>query len=126
MRLAEAPALLLEVGRVLALVASVERARLRLGTAPAVARARSRGQRTRQRAPEARARLRRAIGAVDALLPGGANCYRRALLEMSLDRGAAGERLYLDLSASGGRGNGHARLASWPEDGRGYDATFSL
>src|SRR5947209_14505709 len=36
-------------------------------------------------------RLRRAIGWVDARMPGGANCNRRALLEISLDSGAAAD-----------------------------------
>jgi hypothetical protein len=126
MTAAKLAALLLEAGRVLVALPAVERERLRLGTAPAVSRARSRGLRAAEREPTARARLRRAIAAVDARLPRGANCFRRALLEMSLDCGAARERLYLHLSASGLAGSGHARLSSWPEDGRDYDATFSL
>ena len=66
------------------------------------------------------------MAAVDARFPGGPNCLRRALLEASLDAAAAREPLFLHLDAAGGRGSGHARLASVPEDGRAYDATFTL
>jgi hypothetical protein len=126
MKLAGAWGLLADVARVAATLARVERDRLRLGIAEAVARARARGAGRPARPAASRLRLRRAVLAVDARLPGGANCYRRALLEMSLDGAAAGERLYLDLSLRGPSPNGHARLESWPEGGRLHDATFSL
>lgn len=126
MRPVEAARLLSEALRVLWALPAAERARRHLGPAPAVARVRDRGRRAAERDPGARARLRRAIAGMDRCLPGGGNCYRRALLEIALDRGAAGEALYLDLAAAGGEGSGHARLASWPDDGRGYDATLAL
>src|SRR5512137_850522 len=118
--------LLPELGRVLAVAVPVELDRARLGTRPAVLRARSRGSRAPARDPAGRARLRRAVDAVDARWPGGPNCLRRALLECSLDAGASREPLFLHLDAAGGRGSGHARLASVPEDGRTYDATLAL
>jgi len=45
---------------------------------------------------------------------------------MSMDQRAAGEQLYLQLASSGGIGSGHARLESWPDDGRAFDATFVI
>jgi hypothetical protein len=104
----------------------VEIDRRRLGTRPAVLRARARGCRAPTRDVAARAQLRRAVAAVDARWPGGPNCLRRALLEASLDAGAAREPIFLHIDAAGGRGTGHARLASVPEDGRSYDATIAL
>lgn len=115
-----------DLWRVLAMVVPVEIDRRRLGTRPAVLRARGRGSSAPTRDIAARARLRGAVAAVDARFPGGPNCLRRALLEASLDAAAAREPLFLHLDAAGGRGSGHARLASVPGDGRGYDATFTL
>lgn len=126
MRLRDLPQLLAEVARVLAILVPAERDRLLLGTRPAVERARSRGARSSLRDARARARLRRAVALLDARCPGGPNCLRRALLEASLDRGAAREPIYLHLSAAGGPGASHARLASVPADGRRYDATFAV
>jgi Mg-chelatase subunit ChlD len=126
MRVREAAALWPELRRVLAMMVPVDRDWRRLGTRPAVLRARARGCRAPTRDSAARARLRRAVAAVDARWPGGPNCLRRALLEASLDAAAAREPILLHLDASGGRGSGHARLASVPEDGRSYDATFAL
>lgn len=126
MRPREAAALLLEVARVARVLPRVERDRRTLGPLPAVdaARARSRGAPARSSAE--RALLRRAVAAADARLPGGANCLRRALLEISLDAGAASEPLHLYLTADGTPGSGHARLASWPEDGRTFEAHFVI
>ncbi|HEU4384507.1 MAG TPA: hypothetical protein VFR85_13555 [Anaeromyxobacteraceae bacterium] len=110
----------------LAVLVPVELDRRRLGTRPAVLRARARGHRARARDGVDRAPLRRAVAALDARCPGGPNCLRRALLEASLDAGAAREPIHLHLHACGGPGSGHARLASVPEDGRVYDATLCL
>jgi hypothetical protein len=97
-----------------------------LGTRPALLRARERGARAPTRDDAGRARLRRAVAAADARWPGGPNCLRRALLEISLDSAASRETLFLHLDAAGGRGSWHARLASVPEDGGTYDATLAL
>jgi hypothetical protein len=125
-RAGELPALLADLWRVLAVAVPVELDRRRLGTRPAVLRARARGERAPARDGAGRARLRRAVAAVDARCPGGPNCLRRALLEASLDPAAAREPLHLHLSAWGGPGSGHARLASRPENGRPYDVTLAL
>lgn len=126
MSLVETWGLVAEAARVVAALARVERDRLRLGIAEAVARARARGASRPARPAASRLRLRRAVLAIDARLPGGANCYRRALLEMSLDGAAAGERLHLDLSLRGPSPAGHVRLESWAESRRLHEATFSL
>ena len=115
-----------ELRRVLAVMVPVELDRRRLGTRPALVRARARGSRAPARQEAGRSLLRRAVAAVDARWPGGPNCLRRALLEASLDAAAAREPLFLHLDAEGGRGSGHARLASAGDGGRSYDATFTL
>jgi len=56
----------------------------------------------------------------------GGNCYRRALLEMSLDRGAAQESLVLGLSVQGGRLDGHAWLESHETNGVDYSLVLRL
>ena len=115
-----------DLWRVLAVMLPVDLDWRRLGTRPALLRARERGSRAPARDDAGRARLRRAVAAVDARWPGGPNCLRRALLEASLDAAASREPLFLRLDAAGGRNSGHARLASVPEDGRTYDATLAL
>jgi hypothetical protein len=70
--------------------------------------------------------LKRAIAAVDARYPGGPNCVRRSLLEMALDRGAAGESLFAGFKAGGGKQTGHAWLASDPTPVERYDAVLTI
>jgi hypothetical protein len=68
------------------------------------------------------------IRLVDRLFPGGANCYRRTLLEIALDAGAAEERLFLGLKEQGGPASGHAWLESWPDaaEASRYDAIVEI
>ncbi len=87
----------LELVRVVAIAKTVERARRETAPEQAVGLARALGARREARAPIGRARLRRAIGWVDAMMPGGANCYRRVLLELALDAAAARETLVFGL-----------------------------
>lgn len=89
----EADSFATEVARVLRVVAAVERAR-RLGS-PKEAVAAARRRATKTRGPVGRARLRRAIGWVDAAMR--ENCFRRVLLELTLDAGAAKERIVFSL-----------------------------
>jgi Transglutaminase-like superfamily len=103
----------------------IERARRSAGPLAAAALARSLGKTADPRWGADRARLRRYVSRVDSLFPGGPNCYRRALLEMAFDRGAAAETLQLGLSASGGPGSGHAWLSSETPTGS-YDVTLSI
>ena len=110
--------------RVLGALPLVEWRRRRLSLHHAVARARAQSVRRGRSAVE-RARLQRVIGAVDARMPGGANCVRRALLEMSLDAGAAGERLFAGLKSGGGPRSGHAWLESHSVS-ESYDAVITV
>jgi hypothetical protein len=68
------------------------------------------------------------IAAADRRFPDGGNCFRRALLEMSLDAGAAQERLCLGLKAAGGPRSGHAWLSSWPDAANAgtYDTVLEM
>ncbi|HVM69583.1 MAG TPA: methyltransferase domain-containing protein [Gaiellaceae bacterium] len=110
-----------EIARVLRALPRVERARRALGPGPALAQLRSRAASAPCRDPAGRARLQNAIRHCDRLFPRGAGCYRRALLEVALDAGAAREPLHLGLD---GR-EGHAWLdASAP--GRLYPVTATL
>ncbi len=106
----------------LRLLKEVERARTTSSPRDAVASARRRGRSALRRAPRARARLKRLIVNVDALFPGGPNCYRRALLESSLDRGAAEEKIHFALDVGK---TGHAWLESDPELQQ-FDVVFSV
>jgi hypothetical protein len=115
-----------EFARVMCAVPYIEWGRRFRGPRPLTSVLRSRGAKAVARDAQRLILLRRVIGAVDARLPGGANCYRRALLEMRLDAGAARERLHLGLRAHGGPQSGHAWLGS-SEAGPGvYDARFEI
>ncbi|MBX3227140.1 MAG: hypothetical protein KIT84_35610 [Labilithrix sp.] len=89
--------LALEIARALSVARAAERLRLHAGPAEAVATQRRRGARRRRRSARGRRRLRRAITMVDARWPGGGNCFRRVLIELALDAGAARERLVFGL-----------------------------
>jgi hypothetical protein len=51
-------------------------------------------------------------------MSGGGNCYRRALLEVSLDRGAAAEPLLLGFDMISEKLAGHAWLADLDDKNR--------
>jgi hypothetical protein len=70
--------------------------------------------------------LRRMIDACDRRLPGGPNCYRRALAEMALHPEAAVETLHIGIVGGGGFGSGHAWLGDRREPGARYDVELSL
>ncbi len=110
-----------ELARVALLVAAAERARNAASPEAAVRAMRARGLAAPARGAIGRARLRRAIGWVDALHPRGANCYRRTLLELALDRGAASESLVFGLDV--GR-TGHVAFKGREE--LGFDVLFEL
>lgn len=110
-----------ELTRVLRAVAEVEHARRHLPPEACIAAMRSRGAHARERDRVGRARLRRAIGWVDACTPGGANCWRRVLLESALDAGSARRTLVFGLDV--GR-TGHVAFAS--EEDRRFDVTFEV
>jgi hypothetical protein len=123
--------LLLDVVRVLSVGARVEHGRTAVGPAPLLARLRQEGSGHAGRSIVARRRLQRAVRIVDRCFPGGGNCYRRVLLEVALDAGAAGEVVRFGLRAGGGPGTGHAYFAS-DETGRdqlagqAFDVVFDM
>gem|GEM_PF-1898501 len=110
-----------ELRRVVATVRDVDRLRLTRPPAEAIAAAREAGRREHARGVVGRARLRRAIGWADAAMPGGASCYRRTLLELSLDASAAGETIVFGLDV--GR-TGHVAFAGREE--RSFDVAFAI
>jgi hypothetical protein len=119
---------LADLGLVLLALPLVELGRWFRGPSRLVAGLRLQGRGSRARSLAGRRELRRTIASLDAHLPGGGNCYRRALVEMALDPGAAEERLYLGLKARGGFRSGHAWLASWPDAAKAgtYDAVLEM
>jgi hypothetical protein len=116
----------LDLGRVLSVLPSIEFARNRLGPGPLVSRFRLDGARRRSRSEAERSRLRAAIASVDARLPGGGNCYRRVLLEISLDPDAAKQPFFMGLVAGCEPFSGHAWLGAQAGAARSYDAIISL
>src|SRR5262249_41379125 len=115
-----------ELARVLVTLPEIERKRRSMGPKPLLVILRTRGSRSRARAPVARARLRSAIRWVDARFSDGGNCYRRALLEIALDRDAAAEPFRRGLSIGGGARSGHAWLADRAGRDESYDAEVTL
>jgi hypothetical protein len=116
-----------EILRVLLALAMVERGRLTQGPGPLVTDLRTIGRRQRERTPAQRLQLQAVIARVDAHMPDGGNCYRRVLLEIGLDRGAAAEPLSMGLSGSGAPLSGHAWLGAAAADAcKSYDATIAL
>lgn len=110
-----------ELVRVARIVRDVERARLSRGPEAIVREHRARGAREKLRGPIGRARLRRAIGWVDAFFPGGPNCFRRTLLELALDAGAARERLVFGLDVGK---TGHVTFKG--REDRTFDVVYEL
>jgi hypothetical protein len=95
----------------------------RQGDSPmaAVAAMREQGARRGARGPIGRARLRRAIGWVDAAYPGGGNCFRRVLVELALDAGAARDPLVFGLDVGK---TGHVAFRDAEE--HAFDVAFEL
>ena len=116
----EADTFATEVARVLKRLALAERTR-RDPPESAVLAMRARGRSERARGPIGRARLRRAIGWVDALFPTGPSCYRRTLLELSLDGKAARETIVFGLDV--GR-TGH--VAFKDTEDRTFDVAYEI
>jgi hypothetical protein len=115
-----------DFARVICALPYVEWGRRFRGPAPLASTLRRRGAKAVARDAERRNLLRKVIGAVDSRLPGGANCYRRALLEIGLDAGAAREPLHLGLRSHGGPQSGHAWLGSAETSTEVYDARFEI
>jgi hypothetical protein len=110
-----------EVARALAVVGRAERLRRSASPERAVATMRADGRRERARGIVGRARLRRAIGWVDAVFPTGPNCFRRVLLEIGLDGAAANETLVFGLDVGK---TGH--VAFKDSEQRSFDVAFEI
>jgi hypothetical protein len=116
-RAAERTSLLAEVLRVLAVLPTLEVARRVCGPQAVIEVLRGPVLRKLHRDAAGRQRLRRAVGWVDRHLWPGANCYRRTLLELALDRGVAAEPLYFGLKLENDRLDGHAWLPGQSDEG---------
>ncbi|MDB5217078.1 MAG: hypothetical protein JWO86_5005 [Myxococcaceae bacterium] len=111
----------MELARVVRHVREVDESRKQATPQRVVDELRARGANAKERGPVGRARLRRAIGWVDAALPGGANCYRRVLLELALDAGAARETVVFGLDVGS---TGHVAFEDREE--RTFDVAFAI
>lgn len=110
-----------EMARVIRMVREVDAARAAGSPEQTLRAMRARGATAEQRGPIGRARLRRAIGWVDACVPGGPNCYRRILLESALDAGAARETVVFGLDVGS---TGHVAFEGREE--RTFDVAFAI
>jgi hypothetical protein len=110
-----------ELGRAVRAAFAAERSRRAEPPARAVARMRALGRTRVPRGVVGRARLRRAVGWIDAAFPGGPNCFRRVLTELALDSGAAGETLVFGLDVDR---TGH--VAFKDTEDRSFDVAFEI
>lgn len=115
-----------DIGRVLARLHSVERGRRTTGPLPLISTLRARGRTSPRRTPSQAKSLERAIAWIDALCPGGRNCYRRALLAIALDPDAAEKPLVIGLHAASERPSGHAWIAGEAEPSERFDVRIEL
>ncbi len=110
-----------ELARVLRHVRAIDERRTKDTPQRVLDELRTRGATSKERGPIGRARLRRAIGWVDAMLPGGPSCYRRVLLELALDAGAARETVVFGLDVGS---TGHVAFEDREE--RTFDVAFAI
>jgi hypothetical protein len=109
-----------------ALIAAERSRRSDEGPGAAVPRFRAQGRAHLQRDADGLTRLERVIAIADRLLPGGPNCYRRVLAEISLDAGAAAETMHLGIVHGQATVGGHAWLGDRREPGARYDLELTL
>ncbi len=110
-----------EVARVARRVRAIDARRLHDTPERVLTELRASGSTMKRRGPIGRARLRRAIGWVDAMVPGGPNCLRRVLLEVALDEGAANETVVFGLDVGS---TGHVAFEDREE--RTFDVAFRI
>jgi SAM-dependent methyltransferase len=120
---AAADPLAIEMARVAMKFPLVDRVRRELGPKDAASAARRLGADAPQRDALGRAQLRKAIALCDRAVPRGGGCYRRVLLEVALDAGAAKETIRLGLHKNERRGHAWLDRVA-PADA--YDLTTSL
>lgn len=124
--ISETARMALELTRVLAVSLLVEIGRRLWGPRPLVEGLRKLGRHMPERDSPGRNRLQRAIGWVDACFLGPRSCYRRSLLEISLDRDAAAEPFWMGLKADGDPVSGHAWLGSRRGTEERYEVEIEL
>jgi hypothetical protein len=116
-----------EAVRVLWTLLHVELGWRRRGTRAVVDEMRARGKACPRPTPERAALRRRMIEWVDVKLPGGASCYRRALLTIALDPDAAGGPLRFGLRRGGQARSGHVWIPGTRDPLPGtYDVEFDV
>lgn len=111
---------------VLRVLPRVEWARGTLGPQLVVAQLRVNESKVPFRDALARRRLLRAIRWVDGCLSWSGNCYRKSLLEMSLDRDAVRKAFMMGFSVRSGLMTGHAWLAAESLPDREYDFVIQI
>jgi hypothetical protein len=117
----------LEAGRVLWTLLHVEVGRRRRGTRAVVDEMRARGRARRRPGPEQAAFQKRLIEWIDVRAPGGANCYRRALLTIALDPDAARGPLRFGLQRGGQPRSGHVWIPGTGDPPPNtYDVEFDI
>jgi hypothetical protein len=114
-----------EAARVVSVIPRAENIRMTLGPEPAAAEMRRIGRIERARSARELAQLERIIRVVERFFFVDPNCYRRALVELALDSGAASKPLMLGFRSAGGPGSGHAWLGPATTQDR-YDAVVSV
>ena len=124
-RLMELPLTLLEMWRVLRVLPRVESSRRSRGPRELVALVRQTPPQL-PRSERSRRCLQRAIRWVDRWFADGGNCYRRAMLEMTLDPQAAERPLYMGFSVEDRGLTGHAWLAANEPNPDRYDFVIQL
>jgi hypothetical protein len=121
------PFALLDFAAAVPALIAAERSRRRdEGPGTAVPHFRARGRAQLHRDPDRLARLQRVVAIADRWLPGGPNCYRRVLAEISLDAGSAAEPMHLGIVAGQTAFSGHAWLGDRREPGARYDVELAL
>lgn len=114
------------VPKILPVALKVNGARSRLGPRVLVKDLRALGASCETRSTSERRQLQRAIHFVDRLFLSGPNCYRRALIEIAMDAGAAREPLHMGLLETDVPGSGHAWLGSQENCSHRYQVEFTI
>ena len=115
--------LLADATRVVSRLPLVDRWRS-LGPEASTRLAREIGRRAPLRSAKQQAQLRAVIAFFDRLC--GPNCYRRVLLELSLDREAAADPVFFGIRRSCDGGPGHVWRGVEPSLEAQYEAVFSF
>jgi hypothetical protein len=120
------PDLWADVAAVLPVALWVNRARFLQGPGVLIPILRAQGARARRRDSNARRRLRKVIGFVDRCFPSGRNCYRRTLIEIAVDAGAAEEPVHFGLKAHAAPASGHAWLGEMDAPATDYEVQLDI